>query len=159
MALVHEKLYQSDSLARIDFAEYVRTLTTYLFSSCGACAQGITLDIQAEDVFLGIDAAIPCGLILNELVSNALKHAFPDGREGKVWIELRNDDAQRLTLTVSDDGIGLPEGLDIRDTNSLGLRLVNTLVRQLDGTMEIHGKSGTEFKISFVIPQAEEVGS
>jgi two-component sensor histidine kinase len=157
MAFVHEKLYQSESLARIDFAEYVRTLTTYLFSSCGARAQGVTLDIQAEDVLLGIDAAIPCGLILNELVSNALKHAFPNGRDGEVRIDLRADDDQRLTLTVSDDGIGLPEGLDVHNTNSLGLQLVDTLVRQLDGTMEIHGQGGTEFKIDFVVPQAGEV--
>lgn len=157
MAFVHEKLYQSESLARIDFTEYVRTLTTYLFSSYGDRAQHITLAIQAEDVSLGIDTAIPCGLILNELVSNALKHAFPDGREGEVWIDIRADDAQRMTLTVSDNGVGLSESLDLHNTTSLGLQLVNTLVRQLDGTMEIHGRGGAEFKIGFVVPQGEEV--
>jgi two-component sensor histidine kinase len=157
MALVHEKLYQSESLAQIDFAEYVRTLTTYLFNSYGDRAQHITLDIQAEDVFLGIDTAIPCGLILNELVSNALKHAFPNGQEGKIRVEICVGSEQQSTLTVSDNGVGLPESLDLHNTTSLGLQLVNILVRQLDGTMEIHGQGGAEFKIGFVVPQGEEV--
>ena len=96
-------------------------------------------------------------LILNEVVSNALKHAFPDGKGGEVRIEICAESDQQLTLTVSDNGVGLPEGLDLHNTTSLGLQLVKTLVRQLDGTMEIHGQGGTEFKTGFVIPQTGEV--
>jgi PAS domain S-box-containing protein len=157
MVLVHERLYQSPDLARIDFAEYIRSLANYLFRSYGVNTNVIQLRLNVDDVLLGVDTAIPCGLILNELVSNALKHAFPDGREGEVRIELRADDGQ-LTLIVSDNGVGLPQDLDFRDTESLGLQLVNTLVEQIEGTIELDRSDGTAFKITFTEPGYEGGG-
>jgi two-component sensor histidine kinase len=152
MVLVHERLYQSPDLARVDFAEYVRSLANHLFRSYGINTNVIQLKINSDDVLLGVDTAIPCGLILNELVSNALKHAFPDGKEGEVRIELRADEGQ-LTLVVSDNGVGFPQDLDFRDTGSLGLQLVNTLVEQIEGTIELDRNDGTAFMITFTEPR------
>jgi PAS domain S-box-containing protein len=148
MSLVHERLYQSQDLARVDFAEYMRSLANHLFRSYGINTNVIQLKINSDDVFLGVDTAIPCGLIINELVSNSLKHAFPDGREGEVRIELRADDGQFM-LMVSDNGVGFPQDLDFRDTGSLGLQLVNTLVEQIEGTIELDRSDGTAFRIAF----------
>ena len=149
MALVHERLYQSKDLARVDFARYIRNLASYLGRSYGVNTNVIQLKTNLHDVFLGVDTAIPCGLILNELVSNCLKHAFPDGREGEIRIELRSDGNGEFTLMVSDNGVGLLEDLDFRNTESLGLQLVNTLVNQLEGTIELDRRGGTAFKITF----------
>jgi two-component sensor histidine kinase len=157
MVLVHERLYQSPDLARIDFAEYIQSLANYLFRSYGVNTNAIKLKTNVHDVFLGVDTAIPCGLILNELVSNALKHAFPDGRAGEIRIELRADDGQ-LMLVVSDNGVGFPEDLGFRDTASLGLQLVSTLVDQLEGTIELDRSGGTTFKITFAEPRCKERG-
>ncbi len=150
MALIHEKLYQSDNLARIDFGDYIQNLATYLFHSYRSGNGGITLNIQTDDVFLGIDEAVPCGLILNELISNSLKHAFPNGNTGEIKIELTVHDDRQLTLGVGDNGVGLPPEFDIEDTDSLGLQLVDTLVDQLDGAIELNGRQGAEFSIKFV---------
>ncbi len=149
MALVHERLYQSQDLARIDFAEYARNLANYLFRSYGINTNVIQPKISVDDVFLGVDTAIPCGLIINELVSNSLKHAFPDGRAGEIRIELRAGDEGQFTLMISDNGVGFPAGLDFRDGGSLGLQLVNALVDQLEGTAELDRRGGTAFKIAF----------
>jgi len=149
MALIHEKLYRSEDLARIDFAEYVRSLTNSLFGSYGVNSDAIKLKVNVDDFSLGLDTAIPCGLVINELVSNSFKYAFPDGRGGEIRIDLHTDNDGRLALIVSDNGVGLPEGLDFRNTGSLGLQLVNTLVNQLDGTVELDRSGGTEFKIIF----------
>ena len=158
MALVHERLYQSQDLARIDLAEYIQSLTNYLFRSYGADSNVITLKINADDILLDIDTAIPCGLIINELVSNSLKHAFSGGREGEICIELRADDDGRSTLIVSDNGVGFPEDLDFRNTESLGLQLVNMLTRQLEGTIELDRSDGTAVKITFTEPRFKERG-
>jgi PAS domain S-box-containing protein len=158
MALVHEWLYQSPDLARIDFAEYVRSLANHLFQSYGVNANVIQLKINVDDVSLGVNTAIPCGLIINELVSNSLKHAFSDGREGEICIEVRVDRDGKHTLMVSDNGVGFPEDLDFRDAGSLGLQLVNTLVDQLEGTIELDRSGGTAFKIMFTEPGNEEGG-
>jgi two-component sensor histidine kinase len=104
-------------------------------------------------VFLGVDTAIPCGLIINELVSNSLKHAFPAGRAGEIRIELWSDDDGQFTLMVSDNGVGLPKDLDFRATQSLGLQLVHTLVEQLEGTIELDRSGETAFKITFTEPK------
>jgi two-component sensor histidine kinase len=154
IALVHEKLYQSPDLAHIDFAAYTRELASALLRSYDAHTQGIALSTQIDDVLLGIDTAIPCGLILGELVSNALKHAFPGKRSGEITVGLRARSGETI-LTVGDDGIGLPADLDFRSPESLGLELVTTLVQQLDGTIELDGREGTLFKISFA-PGTEE---
>ena len=157
MALVHEQLYQSKGLARVDFAEYIQNLATYLFRSYGVNPDAITLKINADDVSLGIDTAIPCGLIISELVSNSLKHAFPAGkaggdRESEIRINLHADDDNKLTLIVSDNGVGLPRDLDFRNTESFGMHLVNTLTRQLEGTIELDRSGGTAFEITFAEP-------
>lgn len=153
MALIHEKLYRSENLAQIDFAEYIRELAGFLFRSHGAEARGIKLNIQADEVFLTIDTAVPCALILNELVSNILKHAFPNGRKGTTWISVEVDPNHRLTLSVADNGAGFPADLDFRATESLGLQLVNTLVDQLEGAIELIRQPGTTFKIRFTARQ------
>jgi two-component sensor histidine kinase len=147
MALIHEKLYRSGDVARIDFREYVESLTSGLYRSYFP-GPGVRIFADVENVSLDIDLAVSCGLIINELVSNALKYAFPDGRAGKIHVSLAGD-GDSYTLTVSDDGVGLPPGLDFRDTPSLGLQLVNTLVGQLEGTIELDSAEGTRFKITF----------
>jgi two-component sensor histidine kinase/DNA-binding response OmpR family regulator len=155
MALIHERLYQSPDLARVDLAGYVRNLATSLFHSYRSSAEAVALKIDVQDVALGIDTAIPCGLILNELMSNVLKHAFPEGREGEIYVGLCSEEGQ-IMLTVGDDGIGFPADVDFRNTKSLGLQLVITMVEQLEGTIELDGKDGTTFKIAFVEPQYKE---
>jgi two-component sensor histidine kinase len=148
MAVIHEKLYKSVDFKHIDFGEYIRNLAADLFKSYRSKPGDIQLKINVENVMLGIDTAIPCGLIINELVSNALKHAFPEGRKGEINIELfRNGD--KFTLVVGDDGVGFPKDLDFRQTESLGLMLVRTLTQQLGGTIELSRNLGTEFKIIF----------
>jgi two-component sensor histidine kinase len=142
-------LYQSKDLSKINFAEYVRNLGDHLLHSYGINSNTITLQAAIDDVFLGIDTAIPCGLIINELVSNSLKHAFPKGRRGEVRVELFSDDNDGFTLVVSDNGIGFPRDLDFRNTKSLGLQLVMDLVEQLDGNIELDRNHGTTFKITF----------
>jgi len=150
MALVHEYLYQSEDLARIDFDEYIRSLTGYLFQLHADKLSAITLNINVDDnILLDIDRAIPCGLIINELVSNSLKHAFPEGKEGEIKIALHLIDEDEFELAVSDNGIGIPEDLDFRNTGSLGLQLVTALVKQLDGEIELNRTEGTEFRIKF----------
>jgi len=160
MALVHEQLYQSEGLARIDFAEYVQDLTAHLFRSYGVNWDVVSLKINVGNVLLGVDTAIPCGLIIGELVSNSLKYAFPGGRacsersesKGEIRIDLHSDD-DKLTLIVSDNGVGFPEDLDFPKTETLGLRLVNMLTRQLKGTIELDRSGGTAFKITFARPK------
>lgn len=149
MALIHERLYQSDDLARIDFGEYVRGLVSYLARSYSAPRVRVNIDVQ--DINLAVNAAIPCGLIINELVSNALKYAFPEGRSGTVWIRLVATEGENGVLTVEDDGIGLSRNIDFENTTTLGLQLVNTLTRQLNGTIVLSRDSGTAFSITFPV--------
>ncbi len=148
MAFIHKQLYQSTSVAKIDFAPYVRNLTRNLLDSYRTNGNGVVLDVRVENVFLALDAAIPCGLIINELVSNALKHAFLKGREGRIGVDLEKVEEQNV-LTVSDNGVGLPGDLDVLNTETLGLQLVTSLVAQLDGRMELVRDRGTLFKITF----------
>ena len=149
MALVHELLYQSNDLARIDLPNYIRTLNTDLFFSYTVSNEKIQHRIEVDEIALGIDMAIPCGLVINELVSNALKYAFPDDRQGTVLVELRCGEYDSYALAVRDDGIGLPADFDIRRSNSLGMTLVQTLVRQLRGELTINRENGTSFDITF----------
>jgi two-component sensor histidine kinase len=149
MALVHERLYQSQDLARVDFVEYARRLTGYLFRSYGVDSNFIQLEINGNGVSLCVDTAIPCGLILNELVSNCLKHAFPGVGKGEIHIEIRSDHDGQVTLLIRDNGVGFPEDLDFRNTESLGLQLVSNLVAQLEGTIELDRTAGTAFQMTF----------
>ena len=149
MALIHEKLYQSQTLAQIDFGEYVRSLATDLFRSYQRSLGEIKLKVEADEIILDLDYAVPCGLILNELMTNALKYAFPHGRKGTLWVELSTNTDQMLSLKVADDGVGLPVGIDIFNTGSLGLQLVRNLVVQVDGKLDVDRSIGTAFKVLF----------
>ncbi len=148
MALVHEKLYQSDDLSRIDFGEYIKSLATDLGSSYGLSSRDIDLKIDVDNILLGVDTAIPCGVIVNELVANSLKHAFPGGRSGEIAISFRKVDGQ-YTMIFKDDGVGLPEDLDISHPSSLGLTIVKALTGQLGGTISLGRNGGCEVTITF----------
>jgi PAS domain S-box-containing protein len=149
MSLVHEKLYQSRDLSKIDFGGYIRSLASQLFHSYLDSPDRIRLETEFEEIPLDINSAVPCGLILNELISNALKHAFPEGRTGTIRIELRRGPAGSVVLRVADDGVGLPEGFDVRGTGSFGLQIVNLLVDQLDAKLDVDGTRGTAFTMTF----------
>jgi two-component sensor histidine kinase/HAMP domain-containing protein len=149
IALIHEMLYRSKNLSKIDFSEYIRPITTHLMRSYGVDPGRITLNIDVEDVFLDLDDAIPCALIINELFSNSLKHAFPESGKGDVYIHLYRGGDRKFTLLIGDDGVGLPEGMDLKKIDSLGLQLVDALVDQLGGTIAFEDKTGTTFRITF----------
>jgi two-component sensor histidine kinase len=149
MALIHERLYQSSDLSRIEFSQYLRNLAIHLFHSYQADSRRIQLKIDAEPVYLNINTAIPCGLIVNELVSNALKHGFPDGRNGELEIHLSKVKEDGYILWVRDDGVGIPEALDIHKTESLGMQIVNTLVGQIEGRLDLDRRGGTLFELGF----------
>ena len=149
MALIHERLYQSPNLASVDMGEYTRNLVSDLQHSQRTEDGSVRVTLTIEDIPLGITEAIPCGLIINELVSNSLKHAFPEGRHGEVTVELTRGDAGSFTLTVSDNGIGFPEHVDFRNSSSLGLTLINSLVDQLGGAIKLDRGNGTSFTITF----------
>ena len=148
MAMIHEKLYQSNELSRIDFKDYINKLATFLTQSYIVDGEPVKIETEVQNIFLNIDTAVPCGLIINELITNSLKHAFPDYMGGSIKIELFND-GEMFILNVQDNGIGFPEDLDFRNTETLGLQLINNLVLQLDGTIEIKINKGTEFNIKF----------
>ena len=150
MGLIHERLYQAEDLARIDFSDYIQDLVNNLFYSYSVDATAVQPAIQVNEVVLDVDRGIPCGLIINELVSNSLKYAFPEGRSGEIQIILQNS-AGKVRLVVDDNGIGIPEGIDLQNTPSLGLKLVNTLVRQLKGTVTLERGEGTRFTIDFAV--------
>lgn len=149
MALAHEKLYQSKEIARIEFGEYIQDLAHYLFQTYRINSNAIKLDLDVENIYINMDTAIPCGLIVNELITNSLKHAFPEGRTGEIKISFHSENT-RLLLSVGDDGVGIPEKLDFRNTDSLGLKLVTTLIEQIDGTIELDTKNGTKFNMIFI---------
>ncbi|MEQ9234287.1 two-component regulator propeller domain-containing protein [Coleofasciculus sp. E2-BRE-01] len=149
MALIHNQLYQYTSLEKIDFAEYIDTLATYLFQSYGVNRSLIKLQIDVEPISLNLDTAIPCGLLLNELLSNALKYAFPESRPGVITIKLKSECDRRLTLTVQDNGIGLPEGFEPENPKTLGFQLIQALTEQLEGELDIKPDQGTQFTIRF----------
>lgn len=151
MALVHETLYQSDSFAELDFSEYSRRLSDNLVHSYSGIAD-VRLKTEVGKVAIDIDLAVPCGLILNELVSNALKHAFPNGRSGKITVKVDQNDVGVVVLQVVDDGIGIPVETRPDATRTLGLRLIESLTRQLDGNFELNRKDpGTEARLTFTI--------
>jgi len=152
MAIVHQKLYQSKDLSRIDFSEYIKQLLAHLFQVYKVDNNTITLNIQTQSIKIGVDTAIPCGLIINELVSNSLKHAFPGGRKGNIDIVMKELSPDNFVLEVSDDGIGFPEDIDFRNTLSLGLQLIITLAEQLDGTIDKQNVNGTRFILRFREP-------
>lgn len=152
MALVHEKLYQSQDLARINFGEYIRDLVTDLFTAYEVNEDAIALNINIDDgVFLGLDTAIPCSLIIHELVSNSLKYAFPSGGDGTIYIEIHQNQDRHVTLVVGDDGIGLPPNFSFKNIASLGWQLVDALINQISGNINIQGARGVECQVTFTL--------
>jgi len=153
MALIHEKLYQSGDLSNIDFNDYINSLAYDLFNFYSIDTGRIALKIDMDKITMEIDTAIPCGLLVNELLTNSLKHAFPDGRRGEIQIALRKEEVDtgaNYDMTVSDNGIGIPEDFDITKTRSLGLHLVTTLTEhQLQGRLGVDRTKGTTFHIIF----------
>jgi PAS domain S-box-containing protein len=147
MALVHEKLYRSESLASIDFSEYVEDLMVSLKHSY--MISDVEVSVQTDDLRLGVDTAIPCGLIINELVSNALKHAFKGRERGTVNVRINRNRHGETTVHVQDDGNGLPPDFDCRQSSSLGMQLVTMLTEQIGGTLSVHVNGGTAFDITF----------
>ena len=148
MALIHEKLYQSQSQASINFGEYVKSLATDLFRSYQFNIARVKLNIHVDEALLDLDHAVSCGLILNELITNVLKYAFPADRAGNIWVELHNQPDHRLNLRVADDGVGIPANVDIKNTKTLGFQLVTNLVDQLNGTLEIKQTNGTMIDVT-----------
>jgi PAS domain S-box-containing protein len=154
MALVHQKLYQSKDFSQIDFKEYINQLSEQLFNVFKQKSSDVKINVISSNASLGIDLAIPCGLIINELVSNSLKYAFPGNSSGVINIEINNpEDEEICEIVVSDNGIGFPKGINFRETLTLGLQLVNTLVGQIDGEIEMENKNGTAFRIKFKNPR------
>lgn len=149
MALLHEILYQSEDLAVVDFSKYVRRMVEHLFRSYGVDNRQISLRAELDAVALELDDALPCGLLISEVVSNSLKHGFPEGRRGEVRISLRPQPVGSVSLVLSDSGVGLPPGLDWTTSRSLGLRLVRALGLQLRASLEIRSQGGTEVKLVF----------
>lgn len=148
IALVHEKLYQSENLSAIDFSHYIPDLALHLFESYDVDWQQVRLRTQIAALLLNIETAIPCGLIINELISNALKYAFPEGRTGTIDIEFYPD-ASQLVLVIRDDGVGLPSTFNLDTTKTLGMTLVRNLVEQLEGELSVDSGQGTAFYILF----------
>lgn len=149
MALIHEKLYKSQDLARIDFNEYLLSLVAMLFRSYGTHSQLVNLETHIDQVFLNIDTAIPVGLLINELVSNSLKYAFPNHRAGIIRIDFQKGLNDEFILGFRDDGVGLPEEFDLDNIPTLGLRLVKILASQIGGKLTFHRNGGTEFTVTF----------
>jgi PAS domain S-box-containing protein len=149
MALVHDTLYKFKDFAKINFAEYIEDLSSYLFSAYGVNVENINLELELDQVALNLNTAIPCGLIINELVSNALKYAFPNRAKGIIYIALHFDEDSHYTLIIRDNGIGLPLNWEAKSVNSLGLKLVDILAKQLEGTIQVNSGLGTEFNLRF----------
>ena len=148
MAIAHEKLYQSSDLENIELSSYIETLTKYLLNTYGCDPENIKIDIKIKNITQDIDTAIPLGLIINEIVSNSLKHAFTD-HKGEIIVEIVPDVDGQYMLTIRDNGIGFPEDLDFMNTDSLGMQLVVSLVEQIEGSIELVRGNGTEFRIKF----------
>jgi len=149
MALLHESLYESADLSQVDFPAYIQQLAQHLLRSYGVAGDRIRLVTDLDDLRLTLDAAVPCGLIINELVSNSLKYAFPAERRGEIHLALKEIPGGQARLVVADDGIGLPAGIDIEKTRSLGLRLVRTLAQQLGAELAVQAAPGTTISLTF----------
>jgi PAS domain S-box-containing protein len=149
MAFIHESLYQGKTLSHVKFSEYVRNLVSNLFHTYGVNKAGLKLKFDLDEVFLNLDTSIPCGLIINELISNALKYAFTDRESGTLSVTLKKMEDGKLKLEIADDGKGFPETINWKDTESLGLQLVVTLAGQIRGDIQMETKKGTTFTIIF----------
>ena len=147
MAMVHDKLYGEGTMSHIDFGQYVDSVTRELHRSLGT--ERISCSVKADQVSLGIDLAIPCGLIVNELVSNSLKHAFKNRDDGRVVVCIRRPDDEKVVISVADNGLGFPAEVDFRTVSSMGMTLILALTDQIGGTIALDRNNGTTFTISF----------
>ncbi|WP_414468584.1 histidine kinase N-terminal 7TM domain-containing protein [Methanobacterium sp. ACI-7] len=152
MALIHEKLYQSNDLKRINFGNYLRTLAQEIFQTYRGNSDNTTLNTNVDDIMLDINTSIPLGLIVNELISNCFKHAFKSNEKGQIWVNFHQK-GEEFKVIIRDDGDGFPEDIDITNAKSMGLMLVNSLVKQIDGTIEIDCSEGTRIEIKFTEKQ------
>jgi len=150
MAFIHESLYQTKNFESVNFTEYTTTLTKNLIHSYTINSQKIKLILTLDNLFLNLDVSIPCGLIINEIVSNSLKYAFPNQRDGIIFVNLKAS-KHNVIIEAGDNGIGIPETLNIKETQTLGLQLVDTLVEQIGGTLTLDRTKGTKFIIEFKI--------
>jgi two-component sensor histidine kinase len=157
MALLHEILYQSEDLASLDFSKYLLRMVDHLFRSYGVSNRQVRLHTELDPIRLELDDALPAGLLISEVVSNSLKHAFPDGREGEVHILLHCQCSTSVSLILSDNGVGLPADLDWNTSRSLGLRLVRALAQQLRASLEIRSQGGTEVKLAFAPKRRDQL--
>jgi two-component sensor histidine kinase len=153
MSLIHELIYQSDTLADLNFGAYIEALASKLFAAYCVDPLRIHLEIRVEPINLSLDQSIPCGLILNELISNALKHAFNDGREGTIRITLSGSEAGEISLCVADDGRGLPPDFSMAQSNTLGHQVVSTLIRQLGAKLTVSGENGARFAFTWKLAE------
>jgi len=149
MALLHEKLYQSDSLSEIEMDSYLKTLAGEILRMNSGTGSSIDLQLDIDDIRLGIDTALPCGLIVTELVTNSLKYAFPDARQGVIRVGVTRADGGEYSLVVQDNGVGIPPGFDPSSCDTLGMRLVTMLTAQLNGTVQTSGSGGTRTELKF----------
>jgi two-component sensor histidine kinase len=151
IALVHEKLYQSEDLANIEFGEYVNTLTVRLFDAYSAKLPEVKLKTDVDNLYLQVNKAIPCSLVINELVMNSIKHGFPGGRKGEISVELKTLGDTKVSLIVADNGIGLPENFQIDTPSTLGMQIIEALVGQLHGSLRVEKSKGTKFIVEFQV--------
>jgi PAS domain S-box-containing protein len=153
MSLIHQTLYESKDFARVDFGKFLDSLVPNLVSSYSPVPGRVAVRIDSSNIMLPIDLAIPSGLIVNELISNALKHGFPDARRGQIEIELEGDANQMVRLSVSDDGVGIPEAVTMSGGDTLGLELVTLLADQLGATITFNRRNPTRFSLLFKVPE------
>ncbi|TKB76231.1 MAG: PAS domain S-box protein [Nitrospira sp.] len=149
IGLLHETLYRSGNLSKVAMMEYIRALTDHLLRSYGVDSNTIAVTVDVDQIGLNIETALPCGLILDELLSNCLKHAFPEGRRGEIHVELRSNPDQTVTLCVKDNGVGIPDAVNLEEVRSLGLELVELFSDKLEGVPEFRRDNGTEFRLRF----------
>ena len=151
MSAVHETLHGSENLSKIDLKTYLSKVTSSIFQTYAVTLDKVKLNTDIDEIPISIDQASPLGLVINELISNSLKYAFPEERKGEITVSMKKLDRE-LELTVMDDGVGMPDGLDWKNSKSLGLKLVRTLVEnQLDGSIDMESNNGTKFTIKFNI--------
>src|SRR5690606_35951430 len=148
IALIHEQLYLSEDYSRVPFSEYAQQLAHNVFGASETASGRVRLALDLDELSLPVEKAIPCGLILNELITNAMKHAFPGSRRGTVRIALHRTGAEELTLTVADDGVGLGEGFSPERSGSLGMQLISTLSRQIRARVDIASSGGTQVTLT-----------
>ena len=149
MAMIHESLYGSDNFSRIDFAQYLEKMVSRLLRSYSIKEDLIKCEVIADEIYLEISRAIPCGLIVNELVSNALKHAFPGGAGGTIQVRMSSDEQGRISITVSDDGVGFQREEEPQEPDTMGMRLLEGLIQQLQGSIEWTSNGGTSITVRF----------